>query len=187
MNSVESKFQFPRGWLWPLAVFLFLMVMALVVQSWVNHEPGQDLVAQETRNLRQLESAIWSGSPDKDFSNLSTASAVQAHLIPAPMLRSSGALVRSGWGGAIVVEPHGVRSSADGFLVRYELLPSLACTQLTRAMTARAYDIRVNGDSVLPSGGAQATDVSRACAMGQATVDFVFHPDLIPGTALPRS
>lgn len=187
MNRVASMCrQQGRSWAWPLATLAAVLVVVGLVHSMVNRQPGQDMVGQEVRQLRTLANTVWSSSPQGDFSDLTTARAIQEQLIPAPMLRTTGAPVRSAWGGPVELYPDGVRAPADGFKVRYLLLPPQACNQMIQSMESWTYDIRVNGQSVLPHTGADSTDRQRECGMGQATVDFVFHPDLIPGTALAR-
>ena len=186
MSTTTPKNRYGKSWLWPAGLILVFLVVGLLLQSWLNHEPGQQLVERETRGLRQLSQAVWNSTPDKDFTGLNTASAIQDRLVPVSMLRDSGHLVRNSWGGAVEIKPHGVRATADGFLVQYHSLPPLACTQLVRSTMSFTYDIRVNGHSVLASSGARPEELDRACRMGQSTVDFVFHPDLVPGTALPR-
>lgn len=188
MSSPAPLFsQSGRTWVLPLLAFAAFLVAGLLLQSWLNRQPGQELVAKEAQNLRRLGEAVWVSSNGQGFGDLTTASAIQDQLVPASMLRTSGAPVRSAWGGGVELLPHTVRAEADGFLVRYLLLPPDACGQLAKSMQSVVYDIQVNGESVAPSSGATSVDVKRACGMGQATVDFVYHPDLIPGTALPHS
>lgn len=185
ISTVSFRLQSGRSWVLPLLAFAAFVVVGLVLHSWVNRQPGQELVSKEAQNIRQLADSVWNSYAPEGFDELTTASAIQAQLIPAPMLRATGAPVRSAWGGSVELLPHGVRQEADGFLVRYLQLPPAACSQLAKAMQPMVYDIRVNGESVMPSAGADSLDLQRACGLGQATVDFIYHPDLIPGTALP--
>ena len=187
ISLISSHRQAGRSWVLPLLAFAAFLAAGLLLQSWINRKPGQELVAKEVQNLRRLGESIWASSNGQGFGDLTTASAIQAQLVPASMLRASGAPVRSSWGGGVELLPHTVREQADGFLVRYLLLPPDACGQLATSMQSMVYDIRVNGESVSPGSGATSVDLKRACGMGQATVDFVYHPDLIPGTALPQS
>lgn len=164
-----------------------VLVAGLFLHARLNKDPAADLARAEARNVTELASALWANVPGRDFSSLSTRQALEARLIPAPMLRHSGPPVRSAWGTEVEVLPYKVAQEGDALMVRYKDLPPSACNSLIVELAPSLYDIQVHRRSVMAGGRAVGSDVSSACQGASTTVDFIYQPEFIPGTAMARS
>lgn len=165
------------------------LALAVAVGGWQSAAGPSRQVAHESQQLRQLAGNLQRHrAPNADpFRSLDARSAVIARLVPAPMLRPQTGLIRSPWGTDVALAPHGVLSAADGFTVTYSQVPAAACQALAQAMGNDVYDLTIEGRSVMGADGPEPSAVEARCARDRgASMAFVFHPDLEPGTVLRR-
>lgn len=144
-------------------------------------------VSSEVRNLRRLVASLEKTYRADTYAELTVNKAVLDKVIPGRMLSPMGYPVQSVWGTNVDLRPHSVRSPADGFSVLYQKVPPIDCEGLAMTMGEDVHDLKVNGQSVMGPEGPEKALVQAQCASDQgAPMEFVFHSDLIPGTAMPK-
>lgn len=161
------------------------LLAGLALHAYQAHQRVPARVAEEAGRLEALARAVWTTTPGRDFSALDVKQAIARRQVPSGMLRPTGAPVRSAWGTPVELLPHAVVRPADGFIVRYRNLPPSACVQLLVAMGPKIYDARIDQRPVMAASGPDLSLVRPLCAAHPDRVDFIFHPDLVPGTAMP--
>lgn len=169
-----------------VACLAILLVGGFFMHARVNKDPGAELARVEAGNVMKLASSLWTGTPDRDFSAVSTHKALEEKFVPAPMLRPSGPPVRNSWGTEVQVLPYQIRDEGDAFMIRYRDLPPSACRALVEKLGPSLYDVQIHRWSVMAGGRAVASDVANACQGTSATVDFIYQPEFIPGTAMKQ-
>lgn len=172
---------------WLLALLLTILASYLAFAEF-SPEAVPVQVKQEASSLKDFSWAIekWSASRG-GTAGLSMESALQDHLVPPSLLRKEGRIVRTSWGTDVSVEPDSVLREADGFEITYARVPAFGCRQLARVMGSEVYDLRIDGKGVMGVSGADDDLVSRHCNQAAGSkMTFVFHPDLVPGTAMKK-
>lgn len=117
------------------------------------------------------------------YSNVSTA-LVNRDSLAGDFYKKDGRLVNA-WGDAVGFYPATVNVANDAFLVETQV-PAKACAGLVSAMATKAWDIRVDGVSVLETeGGALNVGAAgQACENSAGRLGFVFYSGLVAGTAV---
>lgn len=172
-----------------LVVILALLMGIFLGLYWFTSETTYSTeVSSEARHLRRLVQGLEQAYKKDSYADLSTHKAVLDKVIPGGMLSPMGYPVQSVWGTNVDLRPHSVRTPADGFSVLYQKVPPLDCQGLAMTMGEDVHDLKVNGQSVMGPEGPEKALVQAQCASDQgAPMEFVFHADLIPGTALPKN
>ena len=170
------------------AVLVGLGVLAVGAAFVLTSDRSQlPEVATEVSNIRQLSQGLQVGYPGKDYRELTVEGAIRKRLVPGPMFRGGGQSIRSAWGTPIQMAPHTVLRSADGFVITYQSVPAQACEQLSRALGGEVYELKVSGKTVLAPDGWDGSAAEQHCARSEgATMEFVYHPELIPQTGVLR-
>lgn len=144
-------------------------------------------VSRERGHLLALVASLERTYGERGYDGLSMERALADRAVPGPMLRSEGHPVRNAWGLPVTLAPHTVRSRADGFTVTYHGVPRRDCEGLAMSLSPEVHDLRINGRGVMGALGAERGLVEGRCASGQGVpMEFVFHRDLVPGTAVLR-
>ena len=177
------------GWTYAKLVgaIAFIALVSLATYWWTSDKVYSAEVSTEAANLRRLVQSLEKDAAGQGFADLSVRQAVLRKSIPAPMLRPQGHPVQSVWGTNIDLRPHSVRTPADGFSVLYQKVPSADCQGLAMVMGPSAHDLKISGQGVMGAQGPEPSLVQAQCSGDQgAPMEFVFHSDLVPGTALPK-
>lgn len=171
-----------------LAGFLALIALAsLVTYWWTSDKVYSAEVSAEASNLRRMVQILEKNYAADGFAYLSVRQAVLDKSVPAAMLRPQGFPVQSIWGTNIDLRPHSVRTPADGFSVLYQKVPPTDCQGLAMVMGIHVHDLKIRGQSVMGAEGPEPTLVQAQCGGDQgAPMEFIFHSDLVPGTAIPK-
>ena len=170
-----------------LSGLLAIAGVSVLTFWWTSDRAYSPEVVAERNNLVKLVPALEGAYKAKGFASLSVSAAVGDKLVPASMLRSQGSLIQSSWGTDVDLRPHSVRTPADGFSVIYQKVPGRECQSFAMAMGAQVYDLKINGQSIMGVDAPEPSLVQAQCAGDQgAPMEFVFHSDLIPGTAVLR-
>lgn len=170
-----------------LSGLLAIAGVSVLTFWWTSDRAYSPEVMAERNNLVKLVPALERAYRAKGFATLSVSKAVSDRLVPASMLRSQGSLIQSSWGTDIDLRPHSVRNPGDGFSVIYQKVPGRECQSFAMAMGSQVYDMKINGQNVMGVEAPEPSLVQAQCAGDQgAPMEFIFHSDLIPGTAVPR-
>ncbi len=171
--------------LWQVLVGLGAVIALLgLVFSLTSDRAQSEEVSAEVSNLNRLSASLLKGYPAENFASLSIPDAISKQLIPAQMFRG-GQSIRSAWGTPIELAPHTVLAPADGFVVTYRGVPAEACRQLGLAMAGHVYELKASGRTLLAPDGFSPAQAEQHCDRSEgATMEFFFHPQLIPQTGL---
>jgi hypothetical protein len=171
---------------WKLLVGLGVGAVAAAFFLTSDHALSPE-VRQESSNLVRLSEGLQQSYPGKDYAALTVADAVAKQAIPGTMFRGGQEPIRSAWGTAISFKPHTVLKPADGFVIVYQGVPAEACQQLARVLAERVYELKVSGKTVLAPDGFDPVAAGQHCERSEgATMEFFFHPELIPQTGVLR-
>lgn len=177
---------------WKNNLFLALLIGVGIVFFLYWLSPSHDvkkLAKLSAQNIEQIGDKVYKGHPEKggNFSDLTLGEAVAKFWIPAEMLRTTGVPARTRWGTKIDLQPHTVIGYGDGFSVVFYKIPKEACEEIPNFLTSRMYDVIINETSVLSPVGLDKGLVVDACFKNESsTMEFVFHDELVPKTAVLR-
>lgn len=139
-------------------------------------------VKAEQTNMSSLAQNIQNSYGTlNNYSAVSNNTALQDNIFPKELIRENSA--QSGWGSAIVVQPHTVNNPNDSFSINYQKVSKEICSKLTSAASNSTYDIVINGTSVISNGAYNTVAASQAC-QEQADIAFVFYPGHGSGIAV---
>ena len=160
-----------------------LSALSLAIYMALGPASATAQVKREQDNLRDISTATErSFGLLGSFAGVSTSSLMADGLVPARM--RDGSNIRTAWGAAADIFPHSVNRANDSFLVVYPLAPAEVCAKLAAVVARDAFDIRVNGVSVMNASGLDLPHAAQACAADGATMEFVYHSGLVAGTAV---
>lgn len=152
------------------------MVLGIGTFMVYQHASHDSEVRKEQANIVAIaEQATKAYSALGSFEKLTTAQAISSHVVPKPMV--NGLLLRSVWGSAVELESTGMHGQGNNALkIIYGGVPDYACSKLAAATSEGAWDILVNGVSVMT---AKRLDVARATNLcsddALAKMEFTYY------------
>ncbi|WP_372360421.1 type 4 pilus major pilin [Xanthomonas axonopodis pv. poinsettiicola] len=154
--------------------------VALVISAGVftvyQHASRAGEVRKEQANISAIaDQTAKAYSALGSFADLTTAQAISSHVVPKPMV--NGTVLRSVWGSGVDLEPTGVQGQSNNALkIIYDAVPDYACAKLAAATAEGAWDILVNGVSVLTARRLDVSGAANLCSdEAVAKMEFTYY------------
>lgn len=151
-------------------------ISALSVGIYMTFAPT-DATAKtksEQENLRMFAENIGGAyGLLNNYGDVTNSKLISEKLVPNRLVQNNELV--SSWGSNITITPYRVIADNDAFIVNYLNTPKEICNRLAAAGSSGAYDVLVNGTSILEASrkGVNIINTTRLCGDG-AELSFVF-------------
>lgn len=171
----RKKYSIQKGWGLVETLLTLGTISALSMAIYMTFAPT-DVSAQtkaEQSNLQNASEGIFNSyGLLNNFSNVSSSSVISEGLVSNSLI-SSGQ-VRSAWDSTVEFIPYSIINPNDSFAISYASTPKSICARLSSAGFNGAYDVLVDGTSVLTASRAFNPVAAGSLCQEGSELTFVF-------------